>query len=209
MISKLIVHGEDRNDALDKMRDSLDSYVIHGLNHNIPFLRSILDHPKFISGDITTKFIEDEYPGGFSMDHIMPMFTENDYNFLICTAAKLYTLIRNDMVNINQLNIEFNDTMYNIEINTDGDIIINDNKQIFNVCTNYNIGDFVFESVVNDSSAICQLISNKSANEMVLQFKGLKFGFNIRIPQEENLFPFVPKAEVLDLERVLLAPMPG
>ncbi len=57
MISKLIVHGTDRTDALNKMRDSLDSYVIHELNHNIPFLRSILDHPRFIKGNITTQFM--------------------------------------------------------------------------------------------------------------------------------------------------------
>eukprot|EP01084_Bolivina_argentea_P064100 116932_1 len=52
-----------------------------------------------INGNITTKFIEEEYPGGFSMEHIK--ISENDYNYLLCTAAKIYTLIRNDLNNIN------------------------------------------------------------------------------------------------------------
>ncbi len=148
MISKLIVHGTDRTDALNKMRDSLDSYVIHGLNHNIPFLRSILDHKRFINGNITTKFIEEEYPGGFSMEHIK--ISENDYNYLLCTAAKIYTLIRNDLNNINTLNIELNGDIYDINIGCGCHVKLN--NETYSVKTNYNIGDFVFESIVNDNS---------------------------------------------------------
>eukprot|EP00493_Phyllostaurus_siculus_P007240 UN07314 len=65
MICKLVTYGRDREESLQRMREALDSYVIHGVNHNIPFLRELCDHPKFISGDITTKFIEQEYPDGF------------------------------------------------------------------------------------------------------------------------------------------------
>jgi propionyl-CoA carboxylase alpha chain len=42
---------------------ALDEYVIRGVTHNIPFLRDVYEHKKFISGDITTAFIEEEYPG--------------------------------------------------------------------------------------------------------------------------------------------------
>ena len=53
------------------------------------------------------------------------------------------------------------------------------------------------------------MISNDSEHELVLQYKGLKHVFSLRLPEEQKLFEFVPKPEVLDLERVLLAPMPG
>jgi len=205
MISKLIVHGADRTEALNLMRDSLDSYVIHGLNHNIPFLRSILDHEKFINGNITTKFIEEEYPGGFSMDYIN--ITNDDYDFLITTVASIYCQLRRDLIgNIDKLCIELKNNVYNIDIDGDN-FILNDKK--FNVSTNYNIGDFVFESTVNNKSAICQLISANNEHEIILQYKGLKHLFNLRIPSENELFQFVPKPEVIDLDRVLLAPMPG
>ena len=72
-----------------------------------------------------------------------------------------------------------------------------------------DIGDFVFESKVNDKSAVCQLISNNTEHELILQYKGLKHKLNLRIPKENNLFKYVPKPEIIDLERVLLAPMPG
>jgi len=47
------------------MRSALDSYVIRGVTHNVNFLRELCDHPRFIAGDINTKFIPDEYPEGF------------------------------------------------------------------------------------------------------------------------------------------------
>ena len=66
MISKLCTWGEDRAQAVERMNDALDSYLIGGLQHNVPFCREVCRHPKFLSGDITTKFIEEEYPDGFS-----------------------------------------------------------------------------------------------------------------------------------------------
>ena len=65
MISKLCTHGADRAEAIERMNGALDSYLIAGLQHNLPFLREVCRHPKFLSGEITTKFIEEEYPDGF------------------------------------------------------------------------------------------------------------------------------------------------
>jgi len=65
MISKLVTHGKDRAEALERMRVALDSYVIRGVTHNVNFLRSITDHPRFIEGRITTNFIPEEYPDGY------------------------------------------------------------------------------------------------------------------------------------------------
>ncbi len=65
MICKLVTWGEDRNQAMARMREALDCYQIRGLNHNICFLRSILDHPRFIAGNLSTKFIPEEWPNGF------------------------------------------------------------------------------------------------------------------------------------------------
>lgn len=65
MISKLVTHGRDRTAALKLMSAALDRYVIDGLAHNINFLREMMDHPRFISGDIDTKLIEVEFKGGY------------------------------------------------------------------------------------------------------------------------------------------------
>ena len=60
MIAKLIVHGRDRAEALAKMRVALDTFIIQGVTTTIPFLRTLMDHPMFIAGDVHTKFLEKE-----------------------------------------------------------------------------------------------------------------------------------------------------
>lgn len=57
MISKLCTYAEDRQTAINAMNKALDSYVIRGVKHNVPILRSILDAPRFQGGNITTKYI--------------------------------------------------------------------------------------------------------------------------------------------------------
>ncbi|QKX16355.1 acetyl/propionyl/methylcrotonyl-CoA carboxylase subunit alpha [Microbulbifer sp. YPW1] len=59
MISKLIVHGRNRREALVKLDRALQQYQIAGLRHNIEFLRRVVNHTAFVNGRVTTHFIED------------------------------------------------------------------------------------------------------------------------------------------------------
>ena len=59
MIAKLIVTAQNRTDAIDKMRRALDEFIIEGIKTTIPFHRQLMDHPDYISGNYTTKFMED------------------------------------------------------------------------------------------------------------------------------------------------------
>ena len=65
MIAKLCSWGPDRSTAIDVMRSALDQFVIEGIASNISFLSAVMDHEKFVSGNITTAFIDEEYAGGF------------------------------------------------------------------------------------------------------------------------------------------------
>ena len=58
LIAKLIVHGRDRSEALARMNQALDSFIIEGVTTTIPFLRTVLSHPEFVSGCVDTKFLE-------------------------------------------------------------------------------------------------------------------------------------------------------
>lgn len=58
MISKLVVHGENRNDALRRFRRALEKYQVVGLNTNISFIKTVCDHPEFIKGEVETGFIQ-------------------------------------------------------------------------------------------------------------------------------------------------------
>ncbi len=65
MIAKLCTWAPTRDEAIEAMRIALDSFELEGIGHNLPFVSAVMDHPKFISGDMTTAFIEEEYPEGF------------------------------------------------------------------------------------------------------------------------------------------------
>ncbi|CAM1355917.1 MULTISPECIES: acetyl-CoA carboxylase biotin carboxylase subunit [Tenacibaculum] len=59
MISKLIVTAQTREEAINKMKRALDEYVIEGVKTTIPFHRQLMDHPDYVAGNYTTKFMED------------------------------------------------------------------------------------------------------------------------------------------------------
>ena len=59
MIAKLIVTAQTREEAISKMRRALDEFVIEGIKTTIPFHRQLMDHPDYVSGNYTTKFMED------------------------------------------------------------------------------------------------------------------------------------------------------
>uniref|UniRef100_M4B5X8 Propionyl-CoA carboxylase alpha chain, mitochondrial n=1 Tax=Hyaloperonospora arabidopsidis (strain Emoy2) TaxID=559515 RepID=M4B5X8_HYAAE len=77
MISKLITYGKDRSECLERMKAALDNYVIRGPGNNVSFLQDVYRHPRFVSGKITTKFIEEEYPEGFSGVKLTPLEMED------------------------------------------------------------------------------------------------------------------------------------
>lgn len=65
MIAKLITHAPTRMETIEAMRKGLSEYMIGGIAHNISFLEAIMQNDRFVNGDISTKFIEKEYPDGF------------------------------------------------------------------------------------------------------------------------------------------------
>ncbi len=60
LLAKVIAHGKDRDEALTRMSQALDSFIVEGVNTTIPFLKKVIDHPDFVSGEVDTKFLERE-----------------------------------------------------------------------------------------------------------------------------------------------------
>ncbi|GKS84433.1 acetyl/propionyl/methylcrotonyl-CoA carboxylase subunit alpha [Acidovorax sp. SUPP1855] len=83
MIAKLIVHGQDREDAIHKMRAALNGFVIRGVGSNIPFQAALLAHPRFVAGDFNTGFIAENYSQGFASQDV----PHDDPLFLVALAA--------------------------------------------------------------------------------------------------------------------------
>ena len=65
MIAKVIANGDDRDQAIGRLQGALDAFHIDGVSNNIGFLAALMAHPRFQAGDLTTAFIDEEYPDGF------------------------------------------------------------------------------------------------------------------------------------------------
>jgi propionyl-CoA carboxylase alpha chain len=65
MIAKLVTHAPKRQQAIEAMGEALDNFAIEGVEHNIPFLAALMQHPRWREGRLSTGFIAEEYPKGF------------------------------------------------------------------------------------------------------------------------------------------------
>ncbi|MDP2794975.1 MAG: acetyl-CoA carboxylase biotin carboxylase subunit [Sulfurisoma sp.] len=89
MIAKLIVHGATREQAIVKMRDALNAFVIRGVASNIAFQAALMQNPRFVSGNFNTGLIAEEYPRGF--DAADPSHVgHDDPAMLIAVAAAMH-----------------------------------------------------------------------------------------------------------------------
>jgi propionyl-CoA carboxylase alpha chain len=97
MIAKLCTWADTREAAIDGMSDALDRFEVEGIGHNIPFLSAVMAHPRFVSGDITTAFIAEEYPNGFEGAPL-----EEDYRrHSVAAAAAVMQQITQERLNPN------------------------------------------------------------------------------------------------------------
>jgi propionyl-CoA carboxylase alpha chain len=65
MIAKLVTHAPTREAAINLQADALDAFVIDGVEHNVPFLSALMQHPRWREGRLSTGFIAEEFKGGF------------------------------------------------------------------------------------------------------------------------------------------------
>ncbi|CAH8437640.1 unnamed protein product [Schistosoma intercalatum] len=105
MICKLVTYGPDRQTALNTMAKALDSYVIRGVTHNIPLLRDIVTEKRFVSGNISTKYLSEVYPDGFKgkvldqkeLDTLISVsasiFAKNDARIRNCSGESQWDLV--------------------------------------------------------------------------------------------------------------------
>ncbi|HXZ18275.1 MAG TPA: biotin/lipoyl-containing protein, partial [Roseiarcus sp.] len=82
MIAKLVTHAPDRLGAIKAQATALDSFVVEGIRHNIPFLSALMQHPRWRDGRLSTGFIAEEFPQGFH-----PLIAEGETERRIAVVA--------------------------------------------------------------------------------------------------------------------------
>ncbi|RCW83585.1 acetyl-CoA carboxylase biotin carboxylase subunit [Phyllobacterium bourgognense] len=87
MVAKLCTWAPTRLEAIDAMADALDTFVVDGIAHNIPFLAALMQHPRWREGRLSTAFIAEEFPEGFKP--ISPSPDDLDILAAIALAVEL------------------------------------------------------------------------------------------------------------------------
>jgi propionyl-CoA carboxylase alpha chain len=228
MIAKLIVHGKDRNDAIAKMREALNGFVIRGVSSNIPFQAALLAHPKFVQGDFNTGFIAEHYSKGFFAEDV----PHDDANFLVAIAAFVRRKSRERAAGISG-------QLPGYAVNAGKDYVVvtlaADGKNLYSVVhvdefvgetgsarvevgdssyeirSNSRLNDIAIEGTVNGKLFTAQVERGTPKNPLALrvQHNGTRIDALVMSPRMAELHALMPHKAPPDMSRFVLSPMPG
>jgi propionyl-CoA carboxylase alpha chain len=228
MIAKLIVHGKDRNDAIAKMREALNGFVIRGISSNIPFQAALLAHPRFVSGDFNTGFIAEQYSKGFRAEDV----PHDDHDFLAALAAFVRRKSRQRAANLSgQL------PGYDVKIGQDYAVVelgqggnnryvsvhvdeftgrpgvaqITVEGKTYAIESNSRLNDIRIEGTCNGKPFTAQIERGTLKNPLALQVQhnGTRIEALVMSPRMAELHKLMPYKAPPDLSRFVLSPMPG
>uniref|UniRef100_A0A8C4NX08 Propionyl-CoA carboxylase alpha chain, mitochondrial n=1 Tax=Dicentrarchus labrax TaxID=13489 RepID=A0A8C4NX08_DICLA len=212
MISKLVTYGATRAEALARMEDALDNYVIRGVTHNIPLLREIITHPRFISGDISTNFLPEVYPDGFK-GHQLEADKRRE---LLASAAALYitTQLRSQKVlgslrvpsspiecNHWELCVELGEGHHSMEVTKSGNVEVDGGK--VEVSGQWNLASPLLPLTINGTDRMLQVTHTGLSSSIMFLF----LPHNIKRKKELN--SYMPEKVPEDTSSILRSPMPG
>ncbi len=229
MIAKLIVHGKDRAEVIQKMRDALNNFVIRGIHSNVPFQAALLQHPRFVSGDFTTGFIAEEYPQGFKKDSIQPA----DPNRLAALAAfmryrylehiklidgqlaghemviaKQFVIVSSKRVGASEdpyelpARIELKQGVYSVYIDAA------DGLSRYDIESTWRPGDITLHARINGTSKITAQVERRGV-KYHLVLDGAQYDCMVLSPLGAELQRRMPVKLPPDTSKLVLSPMPG
>lgn len=216
MVAKLCTHDKTREDAITRMSEALGSYIIRGISHNISFLEAIFTNKRFISGDIDTNFISDEYPDGFIGAELTSEITEN---FLATAlyifiqeqrrASKIHGQINNQLNKIGTRWIVTIDDMHFpiLMKEVEGGLNIRHGSSRIFIRTNWQVGSKLFTGYVNGRFLNVQIEHKKTSYS--LTHSGVSVKAYVRSNRIAELESLMPIKNVSELTTELTAPLTG
>ena len=218
MVAKLVSYGADRDEAIHHMRRALDAYFIRGISHNIPFLAAVMANKRFQDGNITTNFIAEEYPHGFSADDL----PNDDPQTLITVAAYINQRMaernggitgqyRENAAPVHESWVAVtgdDHTPFDIEVDgVNGDYIVAIGDRSFGVVSDWRIGDSLFHGEI-DGVPLCVQVDIDGTGYR-LAANGVQKNIKVLRPRIAELQKLMPFKAPPDMSNFLLSPMPG
>ena len=220
MIAKLIVHGSDRMDAIAKMREALNRFVIRGISSNIPFQAALLAHPRFVAGDFNTGFIAEHFPKGFRAEDV----PHEDPQFLIALAAAVHRRYLTRAAGISgqlpghgfrvtaeQVVIVKGDagatTHHAVEVQLNGVVVVSLGDRRFDFESDWTFGRTRIEGLCNGRPFAAQVERHGLTLRVI--HGGTRIDALVLSPRAAELQKLMPYKPPPDTSKFLLAPMPG
>jgi propionyl-CoA carboxylase alpha chain len=217
MIAKLCTWAPTRGEAIEVMRNALDSFEVEGIGHNLPFVAAVMDHPKFVSGDMTTAFIAEEYPDGFEGVAL----AEAELQRIAAAAAAMNRVaeIRRTRVSgrldnhERRVGTEWNVALQgvsfdvSIEADHDGSTVTFADGTALRVEGDWTPGDSLAKMTVDGKGLVLKV--DKITQGFRLRSRGADLRVNVRSPRQAELVKLMPEKVAPDTSKLLLCPMPG
>ncbi|TCL08892.1 biotin carboxyl carrier protein /biotin carboxylase [Shimia isoporae] len=217
MIAKLCTWAPTRDEAIEAMRTALDGFELEGIGHNLPFVAAVMDHPKFISGDMTTAFIEEEYPEGFEGVSL----PDEALRKIAAAAAAMYRVaeIRRTRVSGRMDNHErrvgtkwvvtLQDQEFPVKVKADkkGSTIKFADGEKLRVSSDWTPGDQLATLKVGGETLVLKV--GKISGGFCIRSRGAELDVHVRSPRQAELAKLMPEKVAPDTSKMLLCPMPG
>jgi propionyl-CoA carboxylase alpha chain len=219
MIAKVITYGHDRTEAIDHMGRALDGFCIRGIQHNIPFLAALMAHPRFADGRLTTGFIAEEFPDGFS-GRVLDGEVRTK---LLAVAAAIHhrAAERNRRISgqipaqrsataavAGRWVVRYDRTNAPAAVTTvDGGYEVAIEGKVHRIRTDWAIGDPLFDGTVDGSRMVVQVDAVGIGHRLF--HSGAAMDVQVLTPRAADLSDLMPIKLPPDMSKFLLSPMPG
>ncbi len=223
MIAKLVTHAATREAAIDAQAIALDSFYIDGIQHNVPFLSAVMQHPRWRSGKISTGFIKEEFPEGFApvqpegknlktlaavaavMDHLG---NERRRGISHQMSGQAVRFAKRRAVKVGNQSVALEvmgaipGPYYVSILDAKGQP-----SQTMEITSDWWPGQGVWAGTVADEPVSVQV--RPIANGVTLSFRGIQAPVYVYTEREAALAALMPVKAAADMSKYLLCPMPG
>ena len=212
MIAKLVTHGSDREQAAQTMLRALDRFEIRGIQSNIPFLAALVQHPRFLAGETTTGFIEEEFPEGFAGNALSQDIIRRIVA-LVAVVHEHWHLREDAHAVIPQTQsanrvIQIDEDQYAVSVVTDQDAW---QATVEGKTVSIEFSHSPFSSVIDfhaDGIEVTAQLRRTGARYEVFH-SGVSVDALVLEPYSAALYHLMPRKVAPDLSHLTLSPMPG
>jgi propionyl-CoA carboxylase alpha chain len=216
MIAKLVAYGATRAAAIERLALALDSFHIAGVSHNIPFLAAVIAKERFRAGALSTAFIADEFPAGFTGAAIGP---EDEAQAIAVAAAARRIAAEHEAEIGGQVagrgraapeawTVCRGAARHPVRINrAGGTIVVTAEAAVHRITTRWEPWQPILDATVDGKTRIFQIA--RAGIGFRLSRAGWSVEFAVLPPRAAELLALMPEKLAADLSHLLLSPMPG